>query len=101
MSEKDIYMEKMKAQLEQWKADAEQLKAKAAGMGADAQVELKKKVEALEGQIEDGKAKLAELSDATEDAWEAVKDGMESAWAALKTGFSDAAKRFKDDSNVS
>ncbi len=36
MGEKELYQQKMKAQLDLWKAEIDKLKAKAAGVNADA-----------------------------------------------------------------
>lgn len=95
MTEKELYQQKKQAQLDEWKAEVDKLKAKASGASADAQLELNKEIEALEGKIEEGKTKLAEVADASEDAWESIKDGVESAWDSMKSAFSDAAAKFK------
>lgn len=95
MNEKELYQQKKQAQLDEWQAEVDKLKAKASGASADAQLELNKEIEALEGKIEEGKTKLAEIADASEDAWESVKDGVESAWDSMKSAFSDAAAKFK------
>jgi hypothetical protein len=42
-----------------------------------------------------GKAKLAEIAQASEEAWESIKDGVESAWASMKSAFSEAAAKRK------
>jgi len=57
--------------LDEWTAEVDKLKAKASGASADAQLELNKQIEALEGKIEEGKTKLTEIADASEDAWAA------------------------------
>jgi len=57
---------------------------------------MNKQVEALERRLEDAQAKLSELAEASEDAWDSVKKGVESAWDSLKSAVSDAASRFKD-----
>lgn len=95
MNEKELYQQKKQAQLDEWKAEVDKLKAKASGASADAQLEWNRQIEALEGKIENGKAKLAEVADASEDAWESIKDGAESAWDSMKSAFSDAAAKFK------
>lgn len=95
MTEKELYQQKKQAQLDEWKAEVDKLKAKASGASADAQLELNEEIEALEGKIEEGKTKLAEVADAGEDAWESIKDGAESAWDSMKSAFSDAAAKFK------
>jgi biopolymer transport protein ExbB/TolQ len=84
MNQKELYQQKKQAQLDEWKAEVDKLKAKASGGSADAQLALKKQIKALEGNIEEGKTKLAEIADASEDAWESIK-----------SSFSDATDKFK------
>ena len=95
MSEKELYQQKKQAQLDEWKAQVDKLKAKASGADAEAELELNKQIEALESKIESGKTKLAEIADASEEAWESFKDGVESAWESITSAFSDAAAKFK------
>ncbi|MEX1994173.1 MAG: hypothetical protein WD929_05880 [Steroidobacteraceae bacterium] len=95
MNEKELYQQKKQAQLDEWKAVVDKLKAQASGASADAQMELNKQIEALEGKIEEGKTKLAEIADASEDAWESIRDGVESAWDSMKSAFSEAVDKFK------
>lgn len=66
MNEKQLYQQKKQAQLDEWQAEVDKLKAKASEASADAQLEMNSQIEALEGKIEEGKAKLAELADASE-----------------------------------
>lgn len=96
MDDKQLYQQKMKAQLDQWKAQIDLLKAKASAASADAQLEMNKQINTLESKIDDGKAKLSALTDASEDAWQSMKEGVESAWSSLKSAFSEAADKFKD-----
>jgi hypothetical protein len=55
-----------------------------------------KHVDDLEQKIDATKAKLKELGEASDDAWEQLKDGVESAWGALSTAIRNAAAKFKD-----
>lgn len=64
MSDKELYQQKKQAQLDEWKAQVDKHKANASGASADAQMELNKQIEAFEGKIEKGKAKLADIADA-------------------------------------
>ena len=52
-------------------------------------------IKTLEGRIEEGKGNLTKLAEATDDAWESIKEGVESSWDSLKSGFVDAASKFK------
>jgi hypothetical protein len=96
VSEKELYQQKRRAQLDEWRAEADKLKAKTSGASADVQLEMRKQIRVLEGKLDEGKAKLSELADAGDEAWDSIKGGVESAWDSLKTGFSDAARKFKD-----
>ena len=91
MDDKELYQQKMQSQLDEWNADLDKLKAQAAGASADAQLQLNQQVEALQPYVDQAKAKLAALGDATEDGWETGKQSLESAWGSLKGKISDAA----------
>ena len=55
-----------------------------------------KHVDEIEQRVGATKAKLKELGEASEEAWEQLKDGVESAWGALSTAIRNAAAKFKD-----
>ena len=95
MSKKELYKQKMQAQLDEWQAEVDSFKAKASGASADTQLELSKKINALKGKIEQGKAKLAEVVEANDDAWESIKGGVDSAKDSLKTAVNDAKAKLK------
>lgn len=95
MSDKELYRQKKQAELDEWQAEVDKLKAKASGVSADAQLEINKQIEALEGKLKEGKAKLVELEQASDDAWESFKDEIESAWDSVKSAFSKAASKLK------
>ena len=96
MSERELYRQKFQARLDEWKADLEKYKARASEASADAQLKMKEQIQVLEGKIKEGKARLAEMEEASDGAWESVKEGVDSAWASLKSAFSDAASKFKN-----
>ncbi len=73
MSNRELYLKKMQAQLDEWKAMVAVLKARASGFSADAQLEMKAQINALENKIREGKTKLSELAEAGEDSWGSVK----------------------------
>lgn len=95
MSEKEIYQQKLKAKLDEWRSDIDKMRAKASGASADVKLEMNKKADELETKIEEGKSKLTELANASDDKWESMKDDLESKWESLKSSFSDAASKFK------
>jgi hypothetical protein len=82
--------------LDEWKAELDMMKAKASGASADVQLKMNKQINVLESKIEEGKAKLSELTTASEDAWETIKDGVESAWDSLKSALSNASSKLRE-----
>jgi gas vesicle protein len=96
MSNKEAYKQKIEAELELAKAKLAEFKAQAKGSAADARMKKDKHVDALEQKIDATKAKLKELGEASDDAWEQLKDGVESAWSALSSAIRNAAAKFKD-----
>lgn len=94
MNEKDLYQQKLKAQLNEWQADIDKLKAKMAGASVGAKMELSQHINMLEGKIDEGNSKLVELDQATDDSWETLKDGFEEAWESISAAFKEAYKKF-------
>lgn len=95
MNDKELYRQKRQAQLDEWRAEVSKLKAKVSGHSADTQLDMNRRIKALESKIDEGKAKLSQLADATDDAWDSIKDGVESAWDTLSSAVGDAASKFK------
>jgi len=95
MSDKELYQQKLQAQLDEWKAEVDKLQAKASEASAAAQLEINEHISALESEIDEGRAKLAEVAAMGEEAWESVKEGVESSWGALKSTFSEVISRLR------
>ncbi|MDZ4181220.1 MAG: coiled coil domain-containing protein [Coriobacteriia bacterium] len=96
MGDKELQQQKYQAELDGWKAEADKLKAKLSGSAADAQIEAKKQLEALEAKIEEGKSGLAELLDDAEDAWGSAKDKAGAARDAAKSTVSGDEQESED-----
>jgi hypothetical protein len=92
---KALYQQKMQAQLDLWKADLDGLRAKASSASADVQLSMHEHLDALGVKMDAGKAKLKEMGETSEDAWESFKDGVEDAWSSLKSGVHDVTTKFK------
>ncbi|HEX5361579.1 MAG TPA: hypothetical protein VFW49_10895 [Fluviicoccus sp.] len=95
MTTKELYTQKLQAQLDEWKADIAKLKARAEGESADAQLALHKQVESLERGVAEAEKKLRELAAASEEAWDTVSNNIEAAWHSLKTAVTDAYAKLK------
>jgi hypothetical protein len=96
MSTKEAYKQKIEAELELAQAKLAEFQAQAKISTADARINHAKQVEEIEQRVGATKAKLKELGDASEEAWEQLKDGVESAWGALSVAIRNAAAKFKD-----
>jgi hypothetical protein len=96
MSDKDTYKEKMQAQLDEWKEEIGKLKEKATTISAEAKAEINIKIQGLEDKVKEGKIKLEELAEATEDAWENVKDGLETFWNSVKKNIQETVDKIKE-----
>jgi chromosome segregation ATPase len=94
MNDKELYQQKRQAQLDEWRAEVAKFKAKASGASADAQLELNRQIETLEGRIEECKSRLGQIGNAGEDAWDSIKDGVESAWDSMKSALGEAVRKF-------
>ena len=84
MSDKELYQQKIMAQLDEWKADVTRLKSRASVASADAKLD--RQVRDLEAKIGKGKVKLTEIANTSEEVWGSVKEGFKSAWDTLKSG---------------
>ena len=87
MSKKDDYKKKIETEVDLVQAKLAEWKAGAKSSAADVRIKYAKQVDELEQKLEVTKAKLKELGEAGEDAWERLKDGVESAWDTLSATF--------------
>jgi chromosome segregation ATPase len=95
MSERDAYVQKLKAQLDGWNAEIDKLEAEARQAGGDAQLQYEQQLKSLRQQREDAKTQLAGLQAATGDAWEQLRKGVDEAWSDLKSGLEKASSALK------
>jgi hypothetical protein len=95
MGTKEAYKQKIEAELELARAKLAEFKAQAKSSAADARIKHAKQVDDLEKKFDATKAKLNELGEASDDAWDQLKDGVESAWGALRVAIRNAAAKFK------
>ena len=95
MSEREKYIQKMKAKLEEWNADIAKLEKKADAAEAELKQKYHQQIVRLRAQREEAAAKLHELQGAGDSAWQDLKAGVEMAWDALGEAVDSAFKRFK------
>jgi len=95
MSDRDAYVEKMKAKLDEWNAGIEKLEAQARVAQADARIKYQGQLAELKAGRDTAAQKLRELQNASVDAWSTLRQGTDAAWEAMAKAFKDAADRFK------
>jgi hypothetical protein len=96
MSTKEAYKQKIEAELELAQAKMAEFKAQAKVSTADARLKHAKQIGEIEQRVSATKAKLKELGEASEDAWEQLKGDVESTWGALSVAIRNAAAKFKE-----
>lgn len=96
METKEQYIQELKAKLYEWQTNLDNLKAKLGGASVGGKMEMNQMLSDFENQIEEGKAKLAELEEANDENWDLTKDGVETVWATITTTFYDVSSKFED-----
>ncbi|MGY6529836.1 MAG: sll1863 family stress response protein [Cyanobacterium sp.] len=95
MENREVKQGQMENTLKEWGAKIDSLKAEADKVGEDAQADLHKKIEYLEGKKAEMEANLQKLKESSDDAWESVVTGFKGAWEELGGAFEEAASKFK------
>ena len=83
MSQKELYVEKMEAQLNDWRAKLDAIKARLEEAELQGRLEFHKQVEASQRQHEVACRHLDELKQSGEEAWGALKAGVDTVWKEL------------------
>ncbi len=94
MTNREAYKQKVQAQLDEWKADADKLRAKIKKKQADRKIDSQKYLDELKVKQTQARAKLKQLEEASEDAWDDIKAGLENATAELKQSYAKAKAKF-------
>ena len=94
MTSRHEYIDKLKDKLDEWDADIDELEERAQKAKTNLEFELKDQITALKLKRDIAKLKLAEIKDASEEAWEDIKAGAEEAWADVKDAMDKAKSHF-------
>ena len=95
MSDRDAYVDKMKAKIDEWNADLAKLEAKSREAEADLRLKYDHQITQLREQRNEAEERLRELQKASEESWRRLREGMEAAWDDMTRAFRDAADRFR------
>ena len=94
---RDAYVERLKTQLGEWSADIERLKARASKVSADAKAEYEEQLADLRKQRDALAARVTDLQEASDEAWDDVKQAVQAAWDRAKESFQKTMARFGRD----
>jgi hypothetical protein len=94
MSNRDEYVEKLKAQVDAWNVEVTKWEAKTKQAHADARVEYEKRLEEFRRQRDQALEQMRRVQAATGDAWLDLVRGADDAWAKMREAFEKARSHF-------
>jgi hypothetical protein len=98
METRELYKQKYEAQMHKWTAKLHGLHAETELMTAQAKLDVKPHVDALQAKFDAATAKLGEIATVTDEKWDGLAKEVDGAWTDLKAaagGAYDAMKRHK------
>ncbi len=98
MTQRDEYLQQLKAKLDEWNADIDKFESKVKETQGEAQVHYQKQLESLREMRDDAQQQFIEMQNAAADAWDVMVQGTEKAWQTWFHAFEDARSRFKPKS---
>lgn len=93
---KKDFIELMQEKFREIDEELVKLDAKADSAADAAKVKAKEKIEELKVERDRLKAKMKELSETSDAAWDEFKEGLDHSWDALKAGLKNAFSKFKE-----
>ncbi len=94
MSKRELYVEKLKAQLDEWNAEVTKWEAKTRGAQADMRKEYEKQLETFRHQRNQALEQMHKVQAASGDAWIDLVRGADDAWAKMREAFEKARSHF-------
>lgn len=95
MTTRHDYIEQFKEKLDEWDSEIDELEAKAQKARADIKFEVEDQLTSLRAKRDLAKLKIAEIKDASEDAWLDLKAGADDAWGSLKHALEKAWSHYR------
>lgn len=96
MTDRDEYVEKMKAQLDQWNSQIATWEAATKEATAEARIELEKQVGIMKSRADDLVFRMELLKAASSDAWQEIARGADEARKTMQDALEKARFHFKD-----
>ncbi|MDQ5767784.1 hypothetical protein [Thiothrix subterranea] len=95
MTTRENYQQKIEGELALAQAKLAEFQARAKMASADSRISYNEHMHDMEQKFDVAKSKLKEFGEASDGAWENMKDGVETAWHSLSDSVKDAAAKFK------
>lgn len=96
MTNRDEYVEKLKAQLDQWSTQMATFESAAREATTEARVELEKQIGIMRSRLDDMVFRMELLKGASTDAWQEIARGADEVRKAMQDAFEKARFHFKD-----
>jgi hypothetical protein len=96
MTNRDEYVEKLKAQLDQWERQMATWETAARGATAEAKIELERQIGITRSRLDDMVFRMELLKGASTDAWQEIARGADEARKTMQDAFEKARFHFKD-----
>lgn len=96
MEDRQIYIDKMAAQLKEWDAEIRKMEAKADAAKADLKTDYQQQISELRRKKQEAQKKLTQIQEAGEGAWDELKDGLEQSWKTLESSVKNALAKFRE-----
>jgi uncharacterized coiled-coil DUF342 family protein len=94
--QKESYQQKIQAQLDEWRAEIDRLKEKARKASTEGKHKYQESIDSLELKMNEGKTKLKDLRESTDEAWDSIREGADSIWDTMKATFAEVKEKFRD-----
>ena len=91
MTDRDQYVEKLKAQLDEWNAQIKTWEGRSAEVQTEARAEWEKQLDAFRRQRDQGLEQMRQIQAASIDAWHQWVRGADDAWARMREAFEKAS----------
>jgi len=100
MDTRDAFIAKLKAQLDEWDVELDQMEACARKAQTDQQIAYHEHIADIRQHRDDFQQRLAQIQQATGNAWEEMTQGVEDAWARIGQAFVNARARLDESKSA-
>ncbi|HRI70118.1 MAG TPA: hypothetical protein PK156_38070 [Polyangium sp.] len=84
METRELYKQKVEAQIHEWSAKLDVLKAKSEKLTVQAKLDMQPSIDAVHAKYDAAKAQLDKIGTASDDKWDEVVKDVDQAWNDFK-----------------